>query len=592
MKGLSPRFFWWWGLALLAACAAYSAWVLGSTSWADAQELDRIFPFYNWRSRAFSATAYAAVRNGLGLAAGLLAITAAVMALSERNRTEISALGREMAQAQTGLRRGIWQLNSGQRWQLLGALAGLTLLRLYFSIYNPEYDDAVSYEVFVSKGLLATSAYYPIPNNHVFSNTISLLFYQLSPGFWWSMRLPVLLVSTGATVFLFAALLRHAGFRAAAVAVTLFSCLQLSLYHAGVGRGYWLLILFGGVVFFCTLELAAGPRRPRAAWAGLAVAGVLGCYTVPTFVYALASAFSWLGLAYLRRRQWAQLGQLAAVGILVGVATTVLYTPLLLVSGFDKLTGNGFVAALEPGRFWRELPAYLWHNEGFLAGQRSLGPLITLAVLALLGRLFHLARTGRLPAAQAQRLRQLAPPALWFMALPYTIILGQRVFPPERVLLYKAFFFFILAALVMEWLLGQWPGRRWPRRTIAALAVLFGVYQTYSVVRVNPAARGTNAAYHAGLRWLVAQPPGPVLVPEPTHNLFFRFYAHSEERQRTWQIDDDQHPGTQYAYVVAFPNKRGFFQPLFPFPPVYRNAQLDIYAVPPNYPLRTKPWRH
>lgn len=592
MKGLSPRFFWWWGLALLAACAAYSAWVLGSTSWADARELDRIFPFYSWRSRAFSATAYAAVRNGLGLAAGLLAIAAAVMALSERNRMEITALGQEVAQAQTGLRRGIWQLNSGQRWQLLGALAGLTLLRLYFSIYNPEYDDAVSYEVFVSKGLLATSAYYPIPNNHVFSNTISLLFYQLSPGFWWSMRLPVLLVSTGATVFLFAALLRHAGFRAAAVAVTLFSCLQLSLYHAGVGRGYWLLILFGGVGFFCTLELAAGPRRPRAAWAGLAVAGVLGCYTVPTFVYALASAFSWLGLSFLRRRQWAQLGHLAAVGTLVGVATTVLYTPLLLVSGFDKLTGNGFVAALEPGRFWRELPAYLWHNEGFLAGQRSLGPLITLAVLALLSRLFYLARTDRLPTAQAKRLRRLAPPALWFMALPYALILGQRVFPPERVLLYKAFFFFILAALVTEWLLGQWPGQRWPRRTIATLAVLFGIYQTYSVVRVNPAARGTNAAYHAGLRWLVTQPPGPVLIPEPTHNLFFRFYAHSEERQRTWQIDDDQHPGTQYAYVVAFPNKRGFFQPLFPFPPVYRNAQLDIYALPLNYPLYTKPWRH
>jgi hypothetical protein len=92
-------------------------------------------------------------------------------------------------------------LNSEQRRWAGGALGALTLLRLYFSLDNPAYDDAVSYEVFVSKGLLATSAYYPIPNNHVLSNTLSLLFYQVSPNFWWTMRLPVLLISSGATVF-------------------------------------------------------------------------------------------------------------------------------------------------------------------------------------------------------------------------------------------------------------------------------------------------------------------------------------------------------------------------------------------------------
>ena len=183
-------------------------------------------------------------------------------------------------------------------------------------------------------------------------------------------------------------------------------------------------------------------------------------------------------------------------------------------------------------------------------------------------------------------------PALWFMGLPYAVIMIQRVFAPERVMLYKAFFFFILVGLVVDYMLDRWPTYHMPRRLLAVLAILFATYETYSVVRVNPVARASNAAYHAGLHWLVTQPDGPVLIPEPTHNLFFRFYAHSEERQRTWQIDESQQAHTHYTYVVAFPQKRGFFQPEFPFPPAYHNSEVVIYVVPKEFSLNTKPWRH
>ena len=348
-----------------------------------------------------------------------------------------------------------------------------------------------------------------------------------------------------------------------------------------------------GRCFFCTLALGRTRGQSRAAWAGLVLAGALGGFAVPTFVYVLAAAFSWLGLAW--RHRGPQLAQLGAAAALTGAATAALYAPLLLVSGVAKFAGNGFVAALAPAVFWQGLPAYLWHTEGFLAGQRTLGALlVTGPVLALVGRLCWLARAGRLPAGQARRLRQLGGPALWFGAVPYALIAAQRVFPPERVLLYKAFFFFLLAGLVADWALGRWPApaHRGPRRALAALALLFAAYEAYAVVRVNPAARRSNAAYRAGMAWLAGQPPGPVLAPEPTHNLFFRFYAHSELRQRAWQIDDDQRGRTRYAYVVAFPNQRGFFRPVFPFPPAYRNEELDIYAVPAGYPLVTRPWRH
>ncbi|WP_305030873.1 hypothetical protein [Hymenobacter convexus] len=575
----------------MGSCAGYAALVLSTVDWGEARSLDFIFPFYGWRTRPFTAADFNLLRQSLGLTATVGAVVLAALVSNAAARRELQQLRGEAAVSWCHLRQGLQMTGRERRWAMV-LFAVLTVLRLYFSLTNPEYDDAVSYEVFVNKGLFATTAYYPIPNNHVFSNTISWVFYQVSADFWWCMRLPVLLISTVATLGWFAALKPRIGFRAATIATAAFAWLQLSLYHAGVGRGYWLVIGLAGIVFFCTLRLTEATPRPRAAWVALAAAGILGCYTVPTFAYVLASAFSWLGLCFIRKGRWRQLFFAGLIGGLIGLGTALLYAPLLLVSGFDKFVGNGYVAALEPSVFWAGLPAYIWHNEGFLAGQRTLGALITLPILALTGLLFYLAHTGQLPAEHAQRLRRVGRPALWFVALPYGVILFQHVFPPERVMLYKACFFFILLGLVVDWLLLRWPASQPLRRALVMLAIGFAAYESYSVIRVNPAARSTNGAYYAALHWLSTQPASTVLVPEPTHNLFFRFYAHSRERQRPWHFDNLQQPHARYRYVVAFPNDRGFFKPRFPFAPAYHNSEVDIYVVPPNYPLQANAWRH
>ena len=124
----------------------------------------------------------------------------------------------------------------------------------------------------------------------------------------------------------------------------------------------------------------------------------------------------------MRQRAWPQLGVLAGVGLSIGAGAVLLYAPLLLVSGGSAFVGNGYVAPLAPGAFWTGLPGYLWHNEGFLAGQRTLGALITLPVLAFLGWMFQQVRTNQLSAQPARQLRALGVPALWFMAFPYAIL--------------------------------------------------------------------------------------------------------------------------------------------------------------------------
>ncbi|MGI4739666.1 MAG: hypothetical protein ACRYG7_31250 [Janthinobacterium lividum] len=370
-------------------------------------------------------------------------------------------------------------------------------VRTYLSTSEAGGDDVLSYELFVRQRLLAVSAYYPLPNNHVGSNTLSWVFCQLYPRFWWSMRLPVLLTSLVGTLLLFAGLRRWVGVGVAAGAAGAFSWLQLSLYYAGTGRGYWAVNLLTGLVFFSMLKLGERAGGQRVAWLSLLGAAILGCYTVPTFVYVLAAAFLWLAGQAVRQRAPELLLATVGVGVGVGGGVGLLYAPLLLLSGPASLLDNPYVQAWPWGDYWRALPAYVWLTEGFLAGQRSVGAVLTVGVLGLFVRLWYRAATGKLSLAQTQRVRQVGLPALWFMVLPYLLMLAQRVQAPERTLLYKAWFFFILMALVAE----EWLCYRSYRRWLAGLGCgLFLLYQVGTTVRLNYKGRFQhldNRAAHA-----------------------------------------------------------------------------------------------
>lgn len=590
----SYRFFLQIGSLHLALCAGCSAAILGSATWGEAQVIHHLFIMGRSRNLQDQLTKslFEGTRIGLATVALILFFGLASLTTVQNYKMEWRATCAALLQCGRNLLLSIRQMTSWQRRWVVTGLLILTALRLYFSLVNTPHDDAASYLYFVRAGLLATSAYYPEPNNHVFSNTISWAFYQVAHGFWWSMRLPVLLTSTLATLILILTFVRRIGFNATMVAIALFSLLQGSLYQAGAGRGYWLVILFAGIIFFSTIDLAAEKRHDRAAWIGILVSGSLGCYTIPIFAYVLISAFSWLGYSFLRQRRYSQLLPLGAIGAFLLLSVGLLYMPLLLISGIQSVIGNSYVIPRASGDFWTALPTYIWHSECALAGHRALGGLLTIIVLGLAVWLFHQGRTGQLPYDQAVRLQQLVPPILWFTALPYIVMMLQRVFAPERVLLYKALFSFVLVGLVVDWLRWRWPYSqyRWFQRLLISGFSLFIAYQVFIVARGNPTTRSLNDSYHAGMQWLATQPVGPVLLPEPMQCLYFQFYAATDIPSGRWQLDNTQNPAVRYRYIVSFPNDRGFFQPIFPFPPVYQNSDVIIYTLPKSYPLSVKPW--
>lgn len=580
----AAAFFLLLAAVIVGLLSAYAAAVLLSATASKLAALNAIFPFYHWKIRPVSVGMVHLVGQVLAGCAGLAGLGGLLVAALQPGRGELRALRAEF-HGQPGGYRAAWvALTTAQRRAAFLTLAGLTLLRLVLSLpaITPPYDDGASYSLFVSKGLLAVGAYYPLPNNHVLENLLAWLFFQASPGFWWSIRLPVLLGATAATVLWYAGWLREIySARAALLATTVASLSQLGLYHAATGRGYWLVAGAAALVFFATLALSQATDRPRRAWLALVLGGIGGMWAVPTFALVLGSAVSWLGWQWLIKKQGRALAALVAALGLLSLGTGLAYAPLLLVSGLDKLTGNGFVTPCPLGQILRGLPSNWWETEGFLAGQMRLGASLVLATVPGAMLLLCRSKQKQIPDELAAPWLRTGWPALWFMATPYLMMLLLRVQAPGRTLFYKAFFLYALLALLVEWLLRQSPVRlkSWLRPLLVLVAGLWLSYQLWCHARDNSAPLRNNAAFRAAATWLSGQQAGTALVPEPTHKIYLSLYLRSEHPTWPWLPDAEPRPGATYRYVVCFPNQRGYFQPRLPFVPAFHNSEVDIYRL-------------
>lgn len=589
----NARFFALLLLGALALCAAYAALVLNQATYADVLALGRITfhnGFYDYLPVRVTAAEFAqAQRAALG-GAGALALAASLAGAGRAGRRQLGALATETRAALAGAWRVLTALPPAQCRAAGLSLALLLGGRIFFGITKSYHSEEVAtYDFFIRPGLLAVSSYYPIPNNHVLPNTLNWLFFQVNPNVWFTLRLPVLLTTTVGTVALFAGLVRFGTFRAALVALTLFAWLQLSMYNAVAGRGYWLLMTLAGVHFFALVALLARPGAPRVAWAALLASGILGCYTVPSFAYVVASASSYLGLVYLGRRDWGRLGHAVAVGAGTGAGAALLYAPLLLLSGWRLLLANGYVASLPWATFAHELPAFAWFTEGTLAGQRTVGALAFVAGLGAFGGLLRATVWAGLAPDLRAAVRRLGLPALWFVLLPYALLTVQRVLPPERVLLYKALYFFVLVGLVVDAVLRARPGPWGPRLAGLGLALFVG-YQAYTMQFLVNGNRQYIEAIWRAFDWLATQPPGRVLVGVNESSLHFLFLAHYRTPGRRWQFDTSAQPGVRYRYVVVPPDYQGPYRPPLPARPAYHDGVDEIYMLPaPGLPIGHDP---
>jgi hypothetical protein len=326
----------------------------------------------------------------------------------------------------------------------LGVLAALTLgviVRLVFIDQPMRQDEAVTVTEFVQLPLRGTISNYALPNNHIFHSVLVKVSIALFGNDPWAARIPafiagVLLIPAtyavgrifyGSVVGVIAA-----GLAAASSALTLYST---------NARGYTM-IVFAMLVAFC-LAAYLQSKRSLAAWGWIVIIAALGFWTNPSMLYPFGGVALWYLWETIARRpiRGDRIGALAIACTLGGIATGVLYVPVILVTGWRALFANEYITPATWATFFRAVPPFLsqlWVH--WMSGV----PLIVQIVLAA-AAVAGIAGHHRLSTT---RISPLAAAAVWSLL----VLVAMHRLPFVRIWLYLLPLVYITASAGLVWL--------------------------------------------------------------------------------------------------------------------------------------------
>jgi hypothetical protein len=372
------------------------------------------------RAGAYSQELAVYLDDRLRIAAGVLLALVAGLCVARSATEELVA---------AALRDAAWPAHwpSASSLLLVGAPMLLALaLRIPFLGQPMRYDEALTFNQFASRPLYYGLSFYPDPNNHLLNTLLMHLAFVGLGNQPWVLRVPALLggvLLVPATYWLARQLFEtHAAFLAAVLVATSSYLVEYSTN----ARGYSLQAFF--FVVLLSLVIFAARESSLSGLMLAALVAALGAYAVPTMLYGIVVAGGWLLIELrLRPPSHARATHLLASGLIMGLAVALLYVPVIIISGPDKLLGNRFVVPLDLGQLATDLPRSL--AQTWALWNRDI--MLLLAALLLIGF-----------AIGSRR----APVGLLALGLCVAMVLVQRVAPFERVWLFLLPLYLAIAA--------------------------------------------------------------------------------------------------------------------------------------------------
>ncbi|MEN7547048.1 hypothetical protein AAG747_03970 [Rapidithrix thailandica] len=423
----------------------------------------------------------------------------------------------------------------------------LTLLKTYLCFHFPiMVDEAFSYVFLVGKGPLVAMSYYPGPNNHVAYTLLASLFAMLPIGALEALRLPNLAISTIFLFLTFLVLKKHTSFKTAYFYVFLFACSPYALMYSFLGRGYFLLSAWAFLALWASLKAIVGGQKRY--WVIFVLSSVFGLYTVPTYLYALASNGFLLLIICLQTQHYSNIKALLLNGLTILFLTLLLYSPILLFSGWEALAGNRWVQSLTFSQFIETFPSYLYtiHDDLIDIPPLSLGIL----VIAWLGAIFIKKNFWKNEA-----FRKLNPLLVaTYCLLPLLFLLIQRVQPFSRVWLYKGMFDFFAIALsilfCMDFLGKKFQlSQKWQT---TLLGVLLMAYLGHNIHTIERWIHNPHSLYRQ-VPQLIQQLPQQaglkVFTNQDSYNVLLRY--HYQSHQLPIHVEVEKYPESgEYDYLI------------------------------------------
>jgi hypothetical protein len=262
---------------------------------------------------------------------------------------------------------------------------------------NPiSHDEAYSFIVFASTTLINIISNYHLPNNHVFHTLLVNLSTNLFGIQPWAVRLPSFLAGLTLVPASYVLAKKIYDSRIALVTALLVAVLPGPISYGTISRGYSLVAFF--TILILWLAIYVYEEKNEFAWLLLILFAALGFYSVPVMLYSFGIVYAWLFIQNLiiKARQYNSKFEFTKFWLCGGLGTAVLvlllYTPIFIYSGTDKVFANKWVSPKTWNSFIRTNPIQFvdtWKEWFF--GESAIVP-----VLAAAGFILSILLNGRL----------------------------------------------------------------------------------------------------------------------------------------------------------------------------------------------------
>jgi len=223
---------------------------------------------------------------------------------------------------------------------LLLVLAIPFIASVYFGLTIPvSCDEGATYFLFTMKPFYNCMIFYPYPNNHIFHSLITNI-AEYIPFFdiLFRIRIPVIISTFLTWVIAYSFVKKYSSEKVALFVVAISAVLFRSIYYSFMSRGYSMVVLFFVICLYAAFNIIKNGNRTKD-WMFFSVSGILGCYTMPSFLYPFITV-NIIILIYNYRNIKKQV----IYNLFAGIGTLILYTPIILINGIGALTNNGFVS--------------------------------------------------------------------------------------------------------------------------------------------------------------------------------------------------------------------------------------------------------
>lgn len=310
---------------------------------------------------------------------------------------------------------------------------------IYYACTAPiTHDEAITYVIFVRCSLLNTIVGYTLPNNHVLFSVIEHIFIKIPfVDLLFKFRLFPILTSFFTWIIAYRFVRKYANENAAITFVAIASTVYMILQYSFFARGYSLLVLFCVVCMYAACNIIHDGNRLRD-WTIFSMCGALGFYTMPSFLYPFFTINVFI-LCFNYRDITKQIRFNAYT--LGGVF--ILYLPVLIVLGWEALSGNQFVRPLDRQYVISQLIPFsaMTLRQVFAIPPYLLAP----AFIAI--------------TAYSLIMKEKKIFVLWLICLitPFVILTAHSVLPFYRTFIYYGFIFVLLSALSLKNIIGKIP---------------------------------------------------------------------------------------------------------------------------------------